>query len=300
MHKRVSNEKDFEEEVNLKIMLMRIKKCLQKVRQDYIGEYAAECAYFTILSFIPFILFLITLIQFTSIDKQTIFDIIRRFLPVNTQQIIFQILEEVYSKSIKTISISVLVALWSASKGFYSLCKGFKTIYKVEEKMNIINRIEGILYTICFMIAIILVLLFIVFGNRIHHLIIYYFPTWGFITVSILKMRTVIVAGMLCIIFLLIYKFIPKHHMKLVNQIPGAIFSSIGCIVTSFVFSIYVNLFKGFTNMYGSLTTIILIMMWTYVCMFIILLGAEINMALKSFSIGQLSKKIIRKIKNMR
>ena len=61
------------------------------------------------------------------------------------------------------------------------------------------------------------------------------------------------------------------------KQVPGAVIASIGWIIISKIFSIYLSLFKGFSIMYGSLTTIILIMMWVYLCIYIILIGAEIN-----------------------
>ena len=58
---------------------------------------------------------------------------------------------------------------------------------------------------------------------------------------------------------------------------PGAIFTAVGWITASFLISVYMDIFKGFTNMYGSLTTVVLIMLWFYFCMYILLIGGEIN-----------------------
>ena len=65
--------------------------------------------------------------------------------------------------------------------------------------------------------------------------------------------------------------------MKIKNHIPGALIAAIGWYIVSRFFSIYVYIFTGFTNMYGSLSTIILIMMWLYACITLIFWGAEIN-----------------------
>ena len=65
------------------------------------------------------------------------------------------------------------------------------------------------------------------------------------------------------------------------KQIPGAIFTACAWQVISFVFSIYLDIFTGFTTMYGSLTMIILIMLWLYMCMYVILLGGEVNALLQ-------------------
>ena len=54
----------------------KIEKIFTKINNDYISEYSAQSAYYTILSFIPFVILLITLIQYTSIDQQTLFNMI--------------------------------------------------------------------------------------------------------------------------------------------------------------------------------------------------------------------------------
>ena len=81
----------------------------------------------------------------------------------------------------------------------------------------------------------------------------------------------------LSVVFMIMYKFIPKHKYKFKSQIPGAIFSAVACNIISIFYSIYVNIFTGFSVMYGSLTTVVLAMMWVYACMYSILLGATIN-----------------------
>ena len=76
------------------------------------------------------------------------------------------------------------------------------------------------------------------------------------------------------------YKFLPNRKDWLRKQIPGALFSAIGWQVVSWIFSMYLDIFEGFSDMYGSLTTIVLIMLWLYFCMYCILLGAEVNIVL--------------------
>ena len=69
----------------------------------------------------------------------------------------------------------------------------------------------------------------------------------------------------------------PNHKVTFKSQIPGAIFGAIALNVISFVFSKYLDIFKGFSITYGSLTTLMLIMMWTYSCFYSLFLGAELN-----------------------
>ena len=74
----------------------------------------------------------------------------------------------------------------------------------------------------------------------------------------------------------MMYKFLPNRKATLKSQLPGAVISAVAWSVFSLCFSIYLDLFSV-ANMYGSLTTLIMIMLWMYFCMFIFLLGAEIN-----------------------
>ena len=266
----------------MKTFFNKVKKIFKKLEDDHISEYAAECAFFTILSFIPFIIFFLTLIQFTNIDKESIYFWVKELVPGTMYGFISGVIDEVYSKSVGTISIAVIFALWSASKGFYYLSKGLRKIYKSQKpNTNILTRIEGIFYTIVFVACIIAFLIVMVFGNRIYISISRRFHTIGLITSYILRIRGFTLIFIMFFVFLLIYKYIPKNKLKFKEQVYGAAFASIAWSIFSWIFSIYIDLFNGFSNTYGSLTSIVLVMIWVYVCMYIILLGAEINIFIK-------------------
>jgi len=177
------------------------------MQDDHISEYAAECAYFTIFSFIPFIIFFLTLIQFTSVDKENIYYWVGQIVPVSMNKTIVNIIEEVYSKSFGTISISVLLALWSSSQGFYYLSKGLRHIYGTKKtKTNIIVRIEGILYTLIFIISIIAFLLIMLLGERIRNMFDNKIEGLSMIISYILKIRGFLLIIPMFIVFLFIFK----------------------------------------------------------------------------------------------
>ena len=64
--------------INLKSKLSSIQTILDNMGEDHINEFSAQCAYYVILSFIPFIILLLTLIQYTNIEQQQLFDIISK------------------------------------------------------------------------------------------------------------------------------------------------------------------------------------------------------------------------------
>ena len=135
-----------------------LNKILKSISDSRIGEYSAQCSYYTILSFIPFVILLLTLIQYTGINQDTLFNVIARVIPSNMNDIIIKIIQEVYSKSIGTISISIIFTIWSAGKGLYALSMGFQSIYKTSEDENINYfslRLRAVISTLIFIVLLI-------------------------------------------------------------------------------------------------------------------------------------------------
>lgn len=257
-----------------------INKLLTQMSEDHVSEYSAQCAYYTILSFIPFAIILITLIQYTSITQQNLFEAISKVIPNSMNELVLGIVQEVYSKSIGTISISIIFILWSAGRGLYALTKGIREIYKIEgeKKENyFILRLKAILQTIIFIILITAGLALLVFGNSFVSIIQENFGAFLEFTGVSAIVTEIGFIFITFIIFFIIYKFMPKHKVTFKSQIYGAIFGAIVLNVISFIFSIYLDVFKGFSITYGSLTTLILVMMWTYACFYTVFLGAELN-----------------------
>ena len=268
---------------------------IDKLQKNHIDEYTAQCAYFTLLAFIPLIMLILTLTKYVGIDEKTLFIIIEKISTGNIlNEAILGIIKEVYSKSVGTITISAIFVLWSAGKGFLALCKGLNAAYEIDmQKKFMYFRIKATICTIVFIVLIILMLLIVVFGNQINIILQEKFNIFSTAINALLKNKVLITTIILFLVLLNVYKFIPKHKYKMVYQIPGAIFAAIACNVISIFYSIYVNLFTGFSVMYGSLTTIVLAMMWIYACMYSILLGATINKIISEI----LSKRFIKNLK---
>ena len=263
----------------MKNIITKIKDITKELNKSNISEHAAGCSYYTILAFIPLILLILTLTKYFGIDEKTFIYILEGIIPGNLlNEAVLSIVEEVQSKSVGTITLSALVILWSAGKGFFALCRGLSAVYEVETENKYIRfKLRALLSTIIFIIAVLLSLVLLVFGNRINLFLQEKFNIFSKVIDIILKSKIIISIVSLTLILTLVYKFIPKHRYKLKNQIPGAIFSAIACNIISFFYSVYIDVFTGFSLMYGSLTTIVLAMLWIYACMYSILLGGIIN-----------------------
>ena len=269
-----------------------IKRIMEKFKNDHLSEYASQCAFFIFLSFIPFIILAISIIKYINLDPHSIYSIFENIVPSSTYGFIKNTIDEAYNKSVGTLSVAIIALIWASSKGVYALVKGIRTIYNVEERKtnSIIIRLEGIAYLILFVFIIIAFIILMIFGNSIYITMNSWF--FGSQITRAIKWVLNIRFGMLIIgmffVFLLIYRFTSRSNITLKKQMPGAFFSSVLWYLTSWFFSIYIDIFKGFSNTYGSLASIILVMMWLYFAMYIVLIGAEINTLLREFKFKKL------------
>lgn len=259
-------------------LIYHIKNFATELEKDHVSAYAAQTAYFIMLSFIPFIMLLLTLVKFTPVQKSILLDAAVRICPDSIDPIVINIIDEVYAKSVAVISITAIAAAWSAGKGLLAITRGLNTVYEVSESRNyIVLRLRSVAYTIIVIVVIVLALVLLVFGNTIHKFLELNYPLIAKISGFIINIRTLLAFAVLSMFFTILYKFIPNRKASLKTQLPGAVFTAIVWSAFSFAFSIYVDYSNGFTNMYGSLTGIILAMLWLYACMYIMLIGAEIN-----------------------
>lgn len=262
-----------------------IEKISTNINEDNISAYSAQCAYYTILSFIPFLILLITLIQYTNIEQEALFNFITKLIPSSMNEFVLGIVREVYSKSVGTISISIIFTIWSAGRGLFALIKGLHAVYNIEDKKSnsiIYIRVKSIIQTITFIALIIIGIILLVFGSSLITLIQNYFGILKGFSIFYEFWTKIGFVFITFLIFLFLYKFMPRHKVSFKSQIIGAIFGAIALNIISFLFSRYLDIFRGFSITYGSLTTLMLIMMWTYACFYTILLGAELNKTLNN------------------
>ena len=252
------------------------------MERSHVGAYAAQSAYFIMLSFLPLMIMLLSMIQYTHIGKADIYELIQEIVPVGFQSWILGIVDEMYSHTMAAVSLSAIVTAWSAGKSFMALNRGMNASCKVERNPNyILMRLRGAVYALFFVALLLVSLLLIVFGHSIHLLAEKHFPLLAIFTRILLSFRLVIMLALFILFFALLYKILPNRKAGFFEQLPGAVFASIGWYLFSFGFSMYIEWRNGRFDMYGSLTTLVLFMFWLYFVMYIVLIGMEINQWLK-------------------
>ena len=262
----------------MKNLIRVYKKLSIQFHKNHISEYAASSAYYTILSFIPLILLILTLTKYVGLEQESVYLLLHDLIPNHVNVAVMEIVKEIDAKSFGTITVSLLFTLWSAGRGFLALCKGLSAAYDVKENKSWMQfRIKAILSTIIFIVSIVFSLLLLVFSNGIYIALQEKTHYLSDMMRVFVKSKEIFGFFILTIIFTVMYRWIPKHTYSICYQIPGAMVASIACMGISFFYSMYIDIFTGFSIMYGSLTSVVLAMMWIYGCAYSILVGACLN-----------------------
>lgn len=259
-----------------------IRTFTTKLRDDSISAFAAQAAFFIILSFFPFVMFLLTLLNFLPISADALQKLVSGILPETVNNILNTILAELVAQSSGTVlSVTVIAALWSASRGMLALVRGLNAVYQHKETRNyFLIRSVSVLYTLAFTALLIITLILLVFGNQLYQFIITKLPLLGELALIIMSLRSLVTMAVLTLFFLLMYLVIPNRKSHLLQELPGAILTAGGWLGFSYLFSFYIDHMGTFSYTYGSLTTLAICMLWLYFCMYIMFIGAEINMFL--------------------
>lgn len=263
----------------IRSLIRLINSFSRKLNADNVSAFSAQAAFFLIISFFPFAMFLMTLLNYLPFSKPDLLAAVESAFPQTVAAYLSDILNELLEKSNGTVlSITAIAALWSASKGFYAIVRGLDAIYRSNGKRNyFLTRILAALYTLLFAVLIIAVLFIFVFGNQIYLWSLQYVPILSDMALLIISVRTLVGFCLMILFFALVFITMPNRKSSFFAELPGAIIASAGWIGFSYLFSFYIDNFSNYSATYGSLTAVVLCMLWFYACMYIMFIGAEIN-----------------------
>ncbi len=255
-----------------------IKKLIVSTDRDRVLLYAAQASYFVIVSVIPFICLLISAFSFfIPADIYTVFDAYE--IPKEFEGVIREVIDQLLAtQKVSLLSISAVIALWTASRGMDSIRIGLERVYHERPSTDFFKQqIKSLLSTIILIIVLVLNVVFSVFGGAIAELL-----NLTLLFDIIMYFSAPILFITMCAAFTIIYAFVgkigkEKWKDRIIQHLPGAVFTTVGWMLFSYGFALYIHFFPSASAIYGSLTAVCLLMLWLYICVVIILLGAEVN-----------------------
>ena len=260
----------------MKVLIINVKKFFDGIDRCNLSAHAAASAYYMFVSLVPFLALLSAVIPYTGTSEESLMTHISPYIPDALRQLIGDIVSDIYLASGAILPISILLSVYLASRAFASLIRGIEVVSGSGHYASFLRRtVLACLYTVGVIAAMVLVILVTFFGERLLDLI--YEP----ISLVLIKLRFVLVALLLTVLFTLVYHWIPGLKIRFYALIPGAVFAACAWLLFTWLFSLFIMSGNSY-SIYGSLAAIVISLLWMYWCMYIILLGAYLNVFISS------------------
>jgi len=260
------------------------KRVINEIQSDDVFGRAAQLAYYFLLALFPMLLFLTSVIGFVlgsgSGVRHSLFVYLSRVLPGSAFSLVDSTMSEVTAASGGgKLSFGLLAALWAASNGMSAITEALNVAYDVEESRPWWKkRMIAIGLTLALSILILFALLLVLFGGKIAELLAVNFGFGDLFTFSWKVLQWPIVLTFMLLAFALIYYLAPNlHEQKWIWLTPGSVAGVVLWLLVSSGFKLYLHFFNSYSNTYGTLGAVIILMLWFYLTGAAILIGGEVN-----------------------
>ncbi len=239
-----------------------------------VGLYAAHASYFIVLSLFPALVLILGLLRNAGLEAESLIAVVEGFVPEFLVPNLRQIIRIAYENtSGMVLSLSAIGALWSASRGIYGLVIGLNAIYEVRESRGYFyTRAVSMGYMFAFLFLLLLTLIFNVYGNSLIQLTDA--PFFRFLD-EVIGLRFLLLLTLQAGLFTAMFMALPNETVRFRNALPGAVLASLGWLIFSRLYSVYVRYFAGYSGdgVYSAAVS----MLWLYLCISIVFYGGVLN-----------------------
>ena len=257
---------------------------LKGLMEGSITTRASSLAFNFFLALFPSIIVIFTLIPYIPIVDfhSTLMDLLSLILPESTSNATFTTIDDIINNPRGSLlSIGFVLALFFSTNGVNSLIEAFNASYHIKETRSLVNqRIIALFITIILSLILITTIGLIIFGKTIVNYLIYFEIITNNAALFILYGKWITIMIMLFLGITILFNIGPSEKRKWQLFTPGSILSTILIILTSIGFNYYINNFSDYNALYGSIGTLIIILLWMYFNSIILLTGFELNVSI--------------------
>lgn len=274
----------FRESVSLYDILANIRK--NNHRYD-IDQRASAVAYSLTLACFPAIIFLFTLVPYIPIDNldDQIMGILRELMPRGIYQDAKNTIADIISRPRNSVlSFGFIFALVASTNGMLSLMRSFDMVYEDEETRGFLQK-RGIatLLTIVLVAVMFLLIVLLIVGDAVKGIVSeWHIVNDNWIVSSLSITRYLVSFGALMLAISIIYRFAPSKGSRYAFVNTGSIISSVLILLSTYGFSFYLSRFTSYNKLYGSIGTMIALMIWFYLLALLLIFGFEVNAGIAS------------------
>lgn len=258
-----------------KTLIMRLYNIVIKPE---IKILPGQLAFFIVMSIIPTIVLVGLICSTLNIPFQQLINFLNDTLPSAVSELLIAFINRDGLNI--TFGISMVAGFVLASNGLNSIIITSNTLYGIDHSNYISRRIKAFFLTIILLLLIVFTLIVLAFGNSIVHFILNLDILSG-ISNSMYKAFVLLKwpVGLFIIFFVikLIFSIAPDKYIPSKYNNKGSIFTTVVWSIVTVIYSYYVTNFNNYNVFYGSLTNIILLMLWIYILSYVLVIGMAIN-----------------------
>ena len=264
--------------------------------QDTLLNKASSLAYSFMLALFPGIIFLFTLIPYIPVNhfQETLLRLLSSILPFNAYMALQTTIEDIIkNQNVSLLSIGFLSALYFATNGVSTLMRAFNNSSLVVEKRSWFKRrMVALTLTVVISVSLLVAIVIMIAGQDVIRFIQHHLASKShFWIYLIILSRWIIIVTIFFTTISLLYRYGPSHKLKWNFLSPGSVLATVLAILTSLGFTYYINNFSSYNKIYGSIGTLIVVMLWLYLNSLILLIGFELNASI------DLSKRSVKVVK---
>ena len=256
-----------------------LKFLTKSYKSDKVSVYTGYASFFITISSVPFVALLLFLLGKLSPSLASSFEsLLSSVIPNGLSEGLFDIISKIKETDLSIfLPISIITAIWASCKGTLGVTRGIESVYeKTNKEIWILGIIRVIFRTLVFALMVILSLVVFSIGRVLLSNIHPSTQSLDFLLHILVKLRYFAFFLVLSLFFTIAYRCISAKK-GILKHIPGALFSSTGWLIFTFLYSKYISYVLEKPSIYASMGTLVLFMLWIYFLVMIVLLGAEVN-----------------------
>ena len=255
--------------------------------QGYLTSRAASISFSVFLAIFPFLIFLFTIIPFIPIEhfQLSLLKIIEDFMPTMAYDTVRETIIDIVTRPRSSLLIiNLILTLYFSTNGVNSLIEAFNNTYHSHETRSSFKQyLISILIVLINSFLLILAIGLITFGSSLLHWILPYNIESSIIVVFLLQLlRWLIITGLLLMAISIIYYLAPAKHRSFRFLSAGSLLATILVVITTLGFNFYVDNFSRYNVLYGSLGTLMIVLVWIYINSISLIVGFELNASIRT------------------
>ncbi len=258
-----------------------IVRASDKFNRDHLSAFSAQATFYLMLAIFPFMMLLCLAIRMLPfLTEDTLLTAVSLFVPQSYQSIGFELVDGYYNDNFSYVGIALIIFLiWTASRFMQAMINGFNTAYDIHETRNqVVLRLIGCIYTVVLCGILVCLLVMFAFGSGMVHLMVGLMPDLYLLELLISLARNLAMPSLLLLIFWLSYVFLPSRKGHFLEELPGALLTMLVWRGSAALYGYFVEMsLEKYSYVYGSLTGVVMILIWLYTDVFFWFVGAELN-----------------------